>query len=232
MHGIGEGALMLNPYTATSYFGAKALDNIRQGNLGAGTALDATVALAPWAAPLTSKFRYPWEAIPKVSLGRNVAGDWNGWINVGNYQYRPNRSTLGINKLVESKPMLNRRAAITSEDLANRIFFPVEEYGSEPIYTRETVPQNIELKRNWDIDPIVDTPDLDITYMDYNFDHNNPMTPKEVIRNMSERFNKSAHGRAVGFDEHEALSTDSYPLALAQFQRLHNKGLGTFFIPQ
>lgn len=42
----------------------------------------------------------------------------------------------------------------------------------------------------------------------------------------------SAHGRAVGFDEHEALSTDSYPLALAQFQRLHNKGLGTFFIPQ
>jgi len=27
MHGIGEGAMMLNPYTAAAYFGAKALNS-------------------------------------------------------------------------------------------------------------------------------------------------------------------------------------------------------------
>jgi hypothetical protein len=40
--------------------------------------------------------------------------------------------------LMDSKSDL--RAAITPEDLANRKFFSVEEYGPEPVYTRETVP--------------------------------------------------------------------------------------------
>ena len=43
-------------------------------------------------------------ATPAVSLARNSTGQWNGWINVGNRQWRPNRSSLGINKLVESRP--------------------------------------------------------------------------------------------------------------------------------
>ena len=152
-------------------------------------------------------------------------------VRTGRQYVRPS-----VQKGMVSEPLMDSksdlRAAITPEDLTNRKFFSVEEYGPEPVYTRETVPKKIELRRDWEADPLDDNANLDITYMDYNFDHSKPMSPMNVLKNMSERFNKSAHGRGVGFDEHEALSTDSYPLALAQFQRLHNKGLGTFFIPQ
>jgi predicted RNA-binding protein len=38
------------------------------------------------------------------------------------------------------------RATIRPEELANRKFFSIEEYGPEPIYTRETVPTRIKVK--------------------------------------------------------------------------------------
>ena len=45
-------------------------------------------------------------ALPKVSLGRDMSGKWNGWINVGNYQYRPSRNTLSMNfPVFERKPV-------------------------------------------------------------------------------------------------------------------------------
>lgn len=180
--------------------------------------------LAPYG---TAKgFKYASEAIPKFARF-GISNHTGNWTRFGNNMYRLKPGYVGMNGV-----QMERRAVIIPEDLTNRKFFSVEEYGPEPIYTRKTVPEEIELRRDWNVDPLIDNPDLDITYMDYNFDHTNPMSPMEVIKNMSERFNKSAHGRAVGFDEHRALSTDSYPLALAQFKRLHDKELGTFFIPE
>ena len=40
------------PITATSYFGAKALDGIIHGNVNAETAMDIGVATMPWLKPL------------------------------------------------------------------------------------------------------------------------------------------------------------------------------------
>ena len=62
-------------------------------------------------------FQYAWDALPKVSLARNTAGDWNGWINVGSRQYRPNMSSLGMGKLVESRIMTNPPENNVTENL-------------------------------------------------------------------------------------------------------------------
>ena len=80
------------------------------------------------------------------------------------------------------------------------------------------MPENIELRRDWNIEPTADVPELDITSMDYNFNGDNPMSPRQVVSDMNDRFAKSAHGRAVAFDGHGELSTDSYPLALNFFR--------------
>ena len=50
-HGIGEGAMTSTPITATSYFGAKAMNNMLHGNINAGTAVDLGIALIPWLKP-------------------------------------------------------------------------------------------------------------------------------------------------------------------------------------
>lgn len=50
-HFIGETAMASTPITATSYFGAKALDNIIHGNVNAETAMDIGVATMPWLKP-------------------------------------------------------------------------------------------------------------------------------------------------------------------------------------
>lgn len=85
---------------ATSVFAAHGLSDVTNGKFTPETALE----LAPLG-QVGKGFKYAWEAIPNVSLGKNATGDWNGWINVGNYQYRPNRSSLGMNKLIERRPI-------------------------------------------------------------------------------------------------------------------------------
>ena len=54
----------------------------------------------------TKGFKYAWEALPNISLAKTPSGNWNGWINIGNYQYRPNRTSLGMGKLVEREPII------------------------------------------------------------------------------------------------------------------------------
>ena len=52
LHLVGEAAMASTPITATSYFGAKALNDVIHGNANAGTALDVAFAAAPWMKPL------------------------------------------------------------------------------------------------------------------------------------------------------------------------------------
>ena len=51
-HALGEAAMASTPITATSYFGAKALDDVAHGNANTGTALDLGFAIMPWTRPL------------------------------------------------------------------------------------------------------------------------------------------------------------------------------------
>lgn len=174
--------------------------------------------------------------LPKVSLGRNASGKWNGWINVGNYQYRPNRNTLAMNfPSVERRPItpngslfLERRNSIKPEDLASRKFFSVEEYGPEPIYTRETVPKKIEVKMaEDDVNPTLYD---DITYMNENFD-GKTMSTMQVARNRLKLWKESPHGRAINFGGDTDLSTSSWPQTLKFNMNRHLDGTGTAYIP-
>lgn len=163
------------------------------------------------------------ETMPQVSFQQ-------GGLRIGNSVYRAPRLQLNAGvPLPERVPV-----APTPEELAARKFYPVEQYGDAPIYSTETMPERIKLRRDWsyDADPYADVPDLDIVQMNYNFNHDTPMSPRQVFDDMNNRFAKSAHGRAVGFDENYALSTDSYPLALNFFKRQQQNGLGRFFTPE
>lgn len=41
-----------------------------------------------------------------VGLGRTATGDWNGWIRIGNTEYRPPRTSLGVNNIMpETRPV-------------------------------------------------------------------------------------------------------------------------------
>jgi hypothetical protein len=48
MHGLGEAAFASNPYTATSYFGGKALDGAFKNGITPETVVNAGYAAMPW----------------------------------------------------------------------------------------------------------------------------------------------------------------------------------------
>lgn len=134
---------------------------------------------------------------------------------------RPGRQYVrpSVQKGMVSEPLMDSksdlRAAITPEDLANRKFFSVEEYGPEPVYTRETVPQKIKVKKG------------DITES-----HMNDGTPGSEVTDANkvanEWFNKADHGQSVSYETDHSLSTDSYPIALLKMNRWQQQGLGQF----
>ena len=134
---------------------------------------------------------------------------------------RPGRQYVrpSVQKGMVSEPLMDSksdlRAAITPEDLANRKFFSIEEYGPEPIYTRETVPQKIKVKKG------------DITES-----HMNDGTPGSEVTDANkvanEWFNKADHGQSVSYETDHSLSTDSYPIALLKMNRWQQQGLGQF----
>jgi len=84
-----------------SFVGSMVEGNKGLGNEYLNFAFDVS---APGA--ITKGFKYAWKALPKVSLGKTTTGNWNGWINIGSYQYRPNRTSLGMGKLVEREPII------------------------------------------------------------------------------------------------------------------------------
>jgi hypothetical protein len=72
MHGIGEGLMMLNPYTTASYFGAKALNSAMKGNATEAVA-NAGFAAMPWAGQWLPKLVGAVEATGKgVTKGMQV----------------------------------------------------------------------------------------------------------------------------------------------------------------
>ena len=83
-------------------------------------ALAVDLAVAPVAGISRKGVQLATRNLPKVSLGRNASGKWNGWINVGNYQYRPSRNTLGMNfPGVERRPITNLQT--TEKDIHNTL---------------------------------------------------------------------------------------------------------------
>ena len=75
--GVKEAALSMTPYTAVPYFGAKVVQDILNGNVGAQTALDTAFAAAPF--------------MPKFTLPEPIAGAIN---SAGQYIYRPIRNII------------------------------------------------------------------------------------------------------------------------------------------
>lgn len=167
-------------------------------------------------------FKYASDVIPKVaSFGvSNLTGKWTQF---GNNMYRLKPGHAGMNGL-----FVERRAAIRPEDLANRKFFSVEEYGSEPIYIRETVPKKIQVKMaEDDVNPTLND---DITYMNENFD-GKTMSTGQVARNRLKLWKESPHGRAINFGGDTDLSTSSWPQVLKFNMNRHLDGTGTAYIP-
>ena len=99
-----------------SFVGSMVEGNKGLGNEYLNFAFDVS---APGA--ITKGFKYAWKALPKVSLGKTTTGNWNGWINIGSYQYRPNRTSLGMGKLVEREPIIfpgrNGKQPLVQSDL-------------------------------------------------------------------------------------------------------------------
>ena len=120
------------------------------------------------------------------------------------------------------------RLAIKASDLAKRKFFPIEEYGEQPIYSRNTLPKSIRLRDAEDItNPTLSD---DITYMNENFGGQNFST-MEIARKRIKSWKESPHGRAIGFASDNDLSTDSWPQMLKFAQNRHLDGTGTAFVP-
>lgn len=86
-----------------SFAGSMIEGNEGLGNPTLNLAFD---VLAPYGT--TKGFNFLVSKLPNISLAKNTAGNWNGWINVGKYQYRPNRSYLGMGKLIEREPILDK----------------------------------------------------------------------------------------------------------------------------
>ena len=169
------------------------------------------------AVPAISKgFKYVWEAIPKGKSAPKI--DLSNNIDLSHINLK---SPLMTN-------VSDLRAAITSKDLANRKFFSVEEYGPEPIYTRETVPKKIKVKMaEDDVNPTLND---DITYMNENFD-GKTMSTMQVARNRLKLWKESPHGRAINFGGDTDLSTSSWPQTLKFNMNRHLDGTGTAYIP-
>lgn len=115
---IGTGVTVAMPYIQAgmdSYFGAHGLHDIANRNANAMTALE-LMPLTRVAKPMyqaTKEMSGPLvDAVSNnVGLGRNAAGDWNGWIRLGNREYRPAVSSLGVGAPIESRPIGNGEAA-------------------------------------------------------------------------------------------------------------------------
>lgn len=70
--GVKEGALSMSPYTAVPYFGAKVGQDILNGNVGAGTALDAAFAITPF----MPNFKLPESVTDAItSAGQYISSD-------------------------------------------------------------------------------------------------------------------------------------------------------------
>lgn len=154
-------------------------------------------------------FKYASDIIPRVAQF-GVSNHTGNWTRFGNNMYRLKPGYAGMNSF-----QVERRTTVTPEDLANRKFFPVEEYGSEPIYTRETAPTRIKVKEG------------DITES-----HMNDGTPGSEVTDANkvanEWFNNANHGQSVSYETDYSLSTDSYPIALLKMNRWQQQGLGQF----
>jgi hypothetical protein len=111
---IGMSSLAASPATLpylntalASGFGAHGIQDLANGNADWQTALE-VAPLASLAKPMV-KAAAPtleWAANGlerNVGLGRNAAGDWNGWIRIGNTEYRPPRTSLSANPIMPEK---------------------------------------------------------------------------------------------------------------------------------
>lgn len=114
---IGMSSLAASPATLpylntalASGFGAHGIQDLANGNADWQTALE-VAPLASLAKPM-AKAAAPaleWAANGlerNVGLGRNAAGDWNGWIRVGNTEFRPSRTSANMGLKVDTRPAI------------------------------------------------------------------------------------------------------------------------------
>lgn len=180
-----------------------------EGNEGLGhpVANLAFDVLAPMG--IAKGFQYAADVVPRVARF-GISNHTGNWTQFGNSMYRLKPGYVGMNGVG-----IEKRSLITPEDLTNRKFFSVEEYGTEPIYTRETAPTRIRVKEG------------DITES-----HMNDGTPGSEVTDANkvanEWFNKANHGQIVSYETDHSLSTDSYPIALLKMNRWQQQGLGQF----
>lgn len=99
MHGIGEGAMMLNPYTTGAYFGAKALNSAMQGNTTEAVT-NAGFAAMPWAGQWLPKLVGSVEAVGRgINKGMQVLNSplTGKWTQFGNTEVRLAPGYVGMN---------------------------------------------------------------------------------------------------------------------------------------
>lgn len=102
-HGIGEGVLSINPYTAIPYFGAKVGQDVLNDNVSWETALNTSVPLFHMA---------PTPTIP-ITV-KNIANKIKNLINTFNvYKYIPQKGYLKLNK--------NLKKPTISENIINNL---------------------------------------------------------------------------------------------------------------
>lgn len=113
---IGMSSLAASPATLpylntalTSGFGAHGIQDLANGNADWQTALEVAplASLAkPMARAAAPALEWAANGLEKnVGLGRNAAGDWNGWIRIGNREFRPSRTTANIGLNIDSRPI-------------------------------------------------------------------------------------------------------------------------------
>lgn len=187
-----------------SFVGSMIEGNEGLGNPVANLAFDVFAPIG-----VVKGFKYAADVVPRAIRFR-VSNHTGNWTQFGNNMYRLKPGYVGMNGIG-----IEKRARITPEDLANRKFFSVEEYGTEPIYTRETAPTRIRVKEG------------DVTES-----HMNDGTPGSEVTDANkvanEWFNKANHGQSVSYENDYSLSTDSYPIALLKMNRWTQQGLGQF----
>ena len=99
MHGIGEGLMMLNPYTTVSYFGGKALDSATKGD-AVGAITNAGFASMPWAGKFVPKLVNLVESTGKgINKGMRVLNSplTGSWTQFGNKEVRLAPGYVGMN---------------------------------------------------------------------------------------------------------------------------------------
>lgn len=127
---IGMSSLAASPATLpylntalASGFGAHGIQDLANGNADWQTALE-VAPLASLAKPMAEAAvpALEWAANGlerNVGLGRNAAGDWNGWIRVGNTEFRPSRTSANMGLKVDTRPAEN--SSISSAQLLYKL---------------------------------------------------------------------------------------------------------------